>query len=380
MGDRSSAAPPLRVRESVPTVAFVRGPGLAEAEVDFVSAWSGGPALRVLGPDACELPTGLRPISHLLGMRGDLGLVRLSAATRRRLEACDGLWLPDPWLPMSWHAACVARRRGLPYVVTVWENLTQHPSVRLPGIRSTTARVLRGARLVHCVTVRSTAYVIAVEPDVASRMVQVYPGVDLRMFTPEPSTRPQDGHRFLFVGRLVPEKGVRELLTAFERLRGVTRRAELWVVGAGPLVAEVQASAARVDGLRFLGFVPRRLLPDLLRSCHTLVLPSKQRRVGPMTVWEEQFGFVLIEAMASGLDIIAARSGSIPEVVADAGVLLHGDDLAQALLDAMRASVESHEQWEEASQASRGRAKRHFDAGRNAQVLLSAVEAALTCV
>lgn len=377
MRDRPSSAPHRGLSATGLTVAFVRGPGLAEAEVDFVSAWRSGPCLRILGPKVCDVPRGARWLARSVGVRGDLGLARLNETGVSALEGCGGVWLPDPWLAISRHGARAATRRGIPYVVTVWENLRDHPSVRIPGLRRAAARVVRDARLVHCVSERAAGYVLALHPESASKLIVVHPGVDLDTFTAEPSSRPADSHRFIFVGRLVPEKGLLELLAAFDRLSGINERTELWVAGTGPLAGEVHAAAARLKGLRFPGYVSRQRLPELLRSCHTLVLPSKRRRIGPMTLWEEQFGFVLAEAMASGLDIITTTSGSIPEVVGGIGQAVPDEDLDRALVQAMLACVEGHGRWSERSRAARGRACRRFDARRNAEVLLSAVEAAL---
>ncbi|MGH8875261.1 MAG: glycosyltransferase family 4 protein [Acidimicrobiia bacterium] len=278
---------------------------------------------------------------------------------------------------MSHDVARVARAGGLPYVVTVWENATRHPSVLIPGLRHLAARVVASARLVHCVSQRSVDYVQALHPALEAPVIQVFPGVDVVRFASEPSLRPDHLYRFLFVGRLVPEKGVRELIGAFHRLAALRRHLELWIAGTGPLAQEVEHAARETAGVRFLGFVPRRQLPEILGACHTLVLPSQARRLGPLTLWEEQFGFVLVEAMATGLDVIASRSGSIPEVVGGVGALLQVDRLEEALVSAMRASAETADGWLERSEAARARAVKHFDARRNAERLLVDVEASL---
>lgn len=98
---------------------------------------------------------------------------------------------------------------------------------------------------------------------------------------------------FLFVGRLVPEKGVRELLLAYERYRGLV--AEPWplvVLGTGPLWDEVNAAT----GVRALGFRQPSETPALMRAAACLVLPSLF----------EPWGVVLHEAASAGLPVIAS--------------------------------------------------------------------------
>lgn len=126
-----------------------------------------------------------------------------------------------------------------------------------------------------------------------------------------------------YVGRLVPEKGIDNLLDALARLpdvRGV-------IVGDGPeremLMARAEALgiASRVT---FTGAVPSLDAIRLIGSLDVLALPSRAFRN-----WSEQFGRVLIEAMASGVPVVASDSGAIGEVVGDAGLLVPEDDPAQ---------------------------------------------------
>lgn len=357
-------------------LALVRGPGLADAELEFLTQSSRASCLRPAGAEACETDPWAS-LAGLIGVRGGLVLARLSERGRRLLEKCDGAWLPDPWLALSRDAARHAASCRLPYALTVWENAVDHPSLRIGRLRRAAAGVVRGASLVHCVSERAVDYVLALDPGTDSRIVHVYPGVDLKSFTPSPDCRCGDRHRFLFVGRLVPEKGVRELLAAFRALRAGGSAAELWLAGAGPLAQEVGAAAKQIPGVRYLGSVERQRLPDVMRACHTLVLPSRPRRVAGMTIWEEQFGFVVAEAMACGLDVVATRSGSLPEVVAEAGDVVPVEGLNAGLTRALRKRVDQREQWPQRSWVARARAVRCFDARTNADILLQAVEGAL---
>lgn len=137
----------------------------------------------------------------------------------------------------------------------------------------------------------------------------------------------------LFVGRLVPEKGLFILFDALLSLLDL--RWQLLVVGDGPLRGELENRAEfKLCGrVRFLGAVRQDAVPPILSAAHILVLPSIST-----PTWQEQFGYVLVQAMMSSLAVIATRSGAIPEVVGDAAVLVDEDDVA-SLGNAIRAIV-----------------------------------------
>jgi glycosyltransferase involved in cell wall biosynthesis len=135
-----------------------------------------------------------------------------------------------------------------------------------------------------------------------------------------------------FIGRLAPEKGVCDLVDAL-RLMG-DRAPFLAVWGNGPLAPCVDRlfRAKAVRG-RLLGPLPFAGTPDAYRACDAVVVPSRTT-----ASWKEQFGRVLIEAMFSECAVVAYRSGAIPDVVGDVGVLVDEGDvtgLAQAMSDLM---------------------------------------------
>ena len=132
-----------------------------------------------------------------------------------------------------------------------------------------------------------------------------------------------------FVGRLVQEKGVFDLLQAFSR---IPEPAQLLMLGRGEARDELHAQAGRLGlsaRVHFVPSVPHSEVPGLLPAFDVLVLPSK-----PGKGWQEQFGHVLTEAMSSGVPVIGADSGEIPHVMGDAGLLVphsNPDNLADAL-------------------------------------------------
>jgi glycosyltransferase involved in cell wall biosynthesis len=124
-----------------------------------------------------------------------------------------------------------------------------------------------------------------------------------------------------FIGRLDEEKGIRDLLQAARLLGPSGPFFSVW--GAGPLekVVRRHLSAGQVRG-SFGGALSLAAVPEALRACDVLVVPS---RTTP--AWKEQFGRIIVEAMLAGSAVVAYRSGAIPEVVGEGGLLVDEGDV-----------------------------------------------------
>jgi glycosyltransferase involved in cell wall biosynthesis len=145
-----------------------------------------------------------------------------------------------------------------------------------------------------------------------------------------------------YAGRLVEEKGLTLLVEASAKLQGDFR---LVFIGTGAMQESLQAQAERLGLAKQLEFVPN--VPNLQMSAYlsaldVLVLPSLTR-----PNWKEQFGRILIEAMACGVPVVGSSSGEIPQVIGEAGLIFpEGQTEAltitlQSLLDdcALRATL-----------------------------------------
>lgn len=157
-----------------------------------------------------------------------------------------------------------------------------------------------------------------------ARPIAVIPqfGVDEGLFSP--SAQPPQQHHFHigYAGRMVHEKGVDVLLRALARL---PNRAHLTLAGAGPCEGRLRDLAQQLgiaDRVRFRAPLPTAHMPAFYRELDAFVLPSRT-----MPNWKEQFGRVLIEAMACGVPVVGSRCGEIPQVVADAGLLFDEEDV-----------------------------------------------------
>jgi glycosyltransferase involved in cell wall biosynthesis len=154
-------------------------------------------------------------------------------------------------------------------------------------------------------------------------------GVDLTRFAPTGADAPSLPLRVGYVGRLSDHKGVDVLLQAVAREPSL----RVDVVGAGPEADALTALAARLelgDRVAFRGFAVQEDVPALYREFDVLAVPSL-----PRPGWLEQFCRVAVEAMASGVPVVASDSGALPEVVGDAGLLVPPGD-PDALAAALR--------------------------------------------
>lgn len=119
----------------------------------------------------------------------------------------------------------------------------------------------------------------------------------------------------IFTGRLIPGKGIKDLLHAFENLRDYPP-IKLLVVGgvdfsntklSSSFLSEIKKIADGLDNkIVFTGFIPYTQLPNYLATAEVMVVPSHM---------DEAFGMACIEACAMGLPVIATNDGGIPETL-----------------------------------------------------------------
>lgn len=237
----------------------------------------------------------------------------------------------------SWFSAQAARlkaRIGFRLVVTVWETLPWRDAYRWPRERGYRRAVLPAADLFLAATARAREGLL-LEGVPAERIEVAEPGADLGRFSVEAT--PAAEHVVLSPGRLVWEKGHQDVLRALAALRGGLAgepRGEVrgLIVGSGPEEGKLERYADELGlggAVEFRATVPYDQMPSLYAGASALTLASL-----PTRGWEEQFGMVLAEAMASGLPIVACSTGAIPEVLGGQGTLVPAGDwmgIARAL-------------------------------------------------
>lgn len=257
----------------------------------------------------------------------------------------------EPYNLVAAHATFHARRAGAKTVFFAWQNLYR----RYPPPFSSFER--------YCYRAASAAIVGNHDAGVVLRRkgfrkpLVLIPqfGVDPDFYRPiEARRRPIDGPVVGYMGRVVPEKGIDTLIEAVAR---VPSRPMLRIVGSGTGRVDLELLAERLgvrDRVRFESSVPGERVPDVLNELDVLVLPSRSR-----PNWTEQFGRILVEAMACGVPVIGSNSGEIPNVIDEAGLVFPEGD-AEALADRIRRIIENPDDARELGRLGRQRVLENY--------------------
>ena len=232
----------------------------------------------------------------------------------------------EPYNLATWQALRLARRAGASSLFFTWQNIARpYPPPFSWGERW----VMRRAD--YAIAGTAAAAEVLRRKGYRGRLTTIPQfGTSEALFAP-PALRPQRQFTIGYIGRIVPEKGVDILLRAAARLDGDWR---MRLVGGGSARGELLALAQTLglsDRVTFAGQLPSADLPAQYHQLDALVLPSLTR-----PNWKEQFGRVLVEAMASGVPVIGSDSGAIPGVIGEAGRIVPEGDveaLARALAD-----------------------------------------------
>jgi glycosyltransferase involved in cell wall biosynthesis len=285
--------------------------------------------------------------------RGPLGEVATGLLGDRYLhadEAFAGADIVHAAELSFWFAADAARRRAgarFRLVQTVWETLPMLVAYRNHHARRFREQVLAHTDLFLPTTERA-ALALQLEGVPPERMLVCPPGIDVGRFGAPPA-EPASEHTIVSAGRLVWEKGHQDVIRALALLhRGIVRtpageqvRPRLLIVGAGAEEGRLREHAADLGLADWVEIrrVPYEQMPGVFAQASAMVLASHAIANAalhlfdvPRAFWEEQFGLVLAEAMASGLAIVTTTSGAIPEVVRGAPVdlIAPGDWVALA--------------------------------------------------
>ena len=170
------------------------------------------------------------------------------------------------------------------------------------------------------------------------RTAVMYNGADEDSFHPAAATVVPITPTVLFVGRLVPEKGVHVLLEAMRLLAQQGVRLQAKIIGSagfGEGRSSPYADAVRrscPDNTTFIPHMAGDRLAEQFRGASIFCCPS---------TWEEPFGMVNVEAMASGLPVVASAVGGIPEIFTRGGGLLVRRNSAVELATALRSLAEN---------------------------------------
>lgn len=217
-------------------------------------------------------------------------------------------------------------------------------------------------------------------PKNADKIYRIHLGVDTHSFRPvdeSNKTRSQLREKLnlggcptvLFVGRLIPQKGLHVLMKAMEQVRKEIPDAVLVVVGSSfygrnlntPYVRHIKKYASLLeDSVRFVPFVSPQKIQDYYHVGDVFVTPS---------VGKEAFGLVNVEAMASGLPVVAHNVGGIREVVehGKTGYLVPAEPSGQPLADKITELLTDDKKRAAFGESGRKRVESHFTWDRVAE-------------
>jgi glycosyltransferase involved in cell wall biosynthesis len=277
---------------------------------------------------------------------------RWIASTKRLFKKyMDKLGKPDLILAHSgiW-AGCAAERIfsacGVPYIIT------EHRSFLVFSTPESRKQLIPLYRKMLPPAYMNAGSLVAVSGSMKPGLLEVIPGMEEKIrvipnmvngeeFSFPGAGRNSDPFVFLSAGRLVGFKGLDYLLRAFALLKDSTdRNVRLRVLGRGEERGNLEGLAADLgigEEVEFAGRIAREEVPGAYREANCFVLPSLY----------EAFGVVLIEAMSTGLPVIATRSGGPEHIVGKESGYLVEPGNAESLRDSMSEMILNYETFDQ---------------------------------
>jgi phosphatidylinositol alpha-1,6-mannosyltransferase len=248
-------------------------------------------------------------------------------ATRRAVEllrehGCTAVWFGAA-APLGLMAPALRRAGATRLVATTHGH--EAGWAQLPAARRLLRRIGEDTdTITYLGEYTRTRIAAALTPEAASRMVQLPPGVDEKVFHPGSGGEAvrerlglTDRPVVVCVSRLVPRKGQDTLIRALPRILAAEPDTVLLLVGGGPYEKDLRRLARETgvaDAVRFTGAVPWSELPAHYGAGDVFAMPCRTRR-GGLDV--EGLGIVYLEASATGLPVVAGDSGGAPDAVLD---------------------------------------------------------------
>lgn len=200
-----------------------------------------------------------------------------------------------------------------------------------------------------CKEIASTAQAVITVSDFLKMKFEQYTGmtniytlpncINLKNFK-NVTIKANDGKKiiFLYVGRFSKEKGLLELILAFNKLSDVNKNCYLYVVGDNnskdKYSLKIKKIASKNANIVFKGFVPNSRIADIYSECDVVVVPS---------ICNEAFGLTVLEALAAKKPVVASNRGGIPEILSDKyGILVDNDNFIENLFKAMYYMIDTN--------------------------------------
>ena len=332
-------------------VEFARHADRERFELYFVS-------LTTRGPLADEIEATGWPVIAVNAHPGFRPRIALNLATLFKQLEIDAVHTHDD-RPII-YGAPAARLAGVPHVIHTRHGRSSQLTQRQQLLVRLASRMTD-----RFVCVSNDAAVLSVRQGISRRRIRtIWNGIDLERFT---YAAPRNGGPVVAVARLSPEKGIENLIRAIEIAARECPSIRAEIAGDGPCLPgliELRQRLGLTDRICFLGQVQD--VPSLLQRAGLFVLPSLS----------EGISLTLLEAMASGVPVVATAVGGNPEVVQPnvTGLLVPAADpasLAAAIVQVMRNPAAANAM----TQAGRRRLETLFDV----RSMVSAYESLYEC-
>ncbi|WP_457549428.1 glycosyltransferase family 4 protein [Archaeoglobus sp.] len=337
-------------------IAVIRGPMLNKYEMqsyepltkyfDIIAFYSGNPeTIHLINLKKKKLKTLEELLSfNLFNRFVDLpfrvmGYKYHMIGLEKELAKFDIINTVETYHAFSYQAVKAKMKYGCKLVVTCWENIpffVENTWLFQHNLRHKIKEIVRkSADLFIAITQRAKEALIF--EGVPKEKITVIPaGVDINVFKPRKKKKEyltklgisQDDFVILTVCRFVWEKGIFDIIYAAKKL--ITDndlkdvKIKIILIGKGPEERTMRWLINRLgvnEIVNIAGVYQYDKMPLIYNLADIFLLPSI-----PKKNWQEQFGMVLVEAMASGLPIITTYCGSIPEVIGNAGVIVQPND------------------------------------------------------
>ncbi|MBE9065703.1 glycosyltransferase [Leptolyngbya cf. ectocarpi LEGE 11479] len=262
----------------------------------------------------------------------------------------------------AFEVSLLAWRFKIPVVLFSWENMDRRLSAPRRWLRQFVFNRTR------CIISGNHEGADIIKQWGYTKPVEIMPqlGVDLDLFSPRLRQHRSrtDSLRIGFVGRIAHQKGIDTLIETAYLLKQQDHRFHLQICGSGVDVDTFQTLARDYnleDHVTWRGGVSHDEVPQEIAKMDVLVLPSRT-----VSTWKEQFGHVLIEAMAMGIPVVGSTCGEIPNVIGKSALVFPEGD-AHALTKILARFIQDRDWWQQMSQYSLKRIDQHYSHQRIAE-------------
>jgi glycosyltransferase involved in cell wall biosynthesis len=231
-------------------------------------------------------------------------------------------------LPTGLLAILPGKHRHIPYILSLrgsdvpfYDPFNSRLAIMHRLLKPVTLKIWRGAKLVVALSqsLRLTAMRTSLKEKIDIDIIRN--GIDGDLFCPGKNKAVEQSFKMIAVSRLIERKGIQHVLTAMAELADAEIR--LTIVGSGNYEKHLRQMCKEYgleSAVKFLGYCPNEQLPALYHANDVFILTSLA----------ESFGIVFLEAMASGLPVIGARTGGIPAIVShENGILVEPGAVAE---------------------------------------------------